>query len=283
MPRRRSAPEIEVAAAASTPRPTAPGLHGGEAIAMLVRRGLTPRLARRDVPFPRDLDEASADAIAERLRHYSFRLFLRGAILAKAPFDPATVTRYVTAERARAIADDLVALGLASAPSPGRYRLRYPARNFGGTLEWWVGRELRRTLGFDVATGVRSGAPGVGGDLDVVAAAEGKLVYVELKSSPPKHLTDVEVDAFFRRVRSLRPHTAIFAVDTALRLSDKVLPLFATVLGRGAEPPPRPERILRDTWRIAGSVYLTSARQDLIENLRAAIADAFKVLGPPAP
>jgi hypothetical protein len=93
----------------------------------------------------------------------------------------------------------------------------------------------------------------------------------------------VEVDAFFRRVRSVRPHAAIFAVDTALRLSDKVLPLFATVLGRGATLPPRPERVLRDTWRIAGSVYLTSARQDLIENLRAAIADAFKSLGPPAP
>src|SRR5512142_3392630 len=108
MPRRRSAPEIEVAAAATAPRPTTPGLRGGEAVAMLVRRGLTPRRARRDVPLPRDLDPAVRGAVAERLGHYSYRLFLRGAILARGPFDPATVTRYVSAERARAIADDLV-------------------------------------------------------------------------------------------------------------------------------------------------------------------------------
>src|SRR5512142_701646 len=121
MPRRRSAPEIEVAAAASAPRPTTPGLRGGEAIAMLVRRGLTPRLARRDVPFPREVRPEVLDALAERLGHYSYRLFLRGAILARGAFDPATVTRYVSAERARAIADDLVGLGLASSPTPGRY------------------------------------------------------------------------------------------------------------------------------------------------------------------
>src|ERR687883_549449 len=52
----------------------------------------------------------------------------------------------------------------------GRYRLRRAARTFGGTLEWWVGRELARRLGAEVETGVRSGAPGVGGDLDVVVA-----------------------------------------------------------------------------------------------------------------
>lgn len=242
---------------------------------MLLRRGLDPRLARRDVPFPADLDGPRADAIAERLGHYAFRLFLRGAILAAGPFRPQDATRYVTAPRARAMAEDLVALGLAAPVDADRLRFLHPARNFGGTLEWWVGRELRR-LGFDVATGVRSGAAGVGGDLDVVAAAEGKLVYVELKSSPPKHLTDREVAAFLRRVRSLRPQVAIFAVDTALRLSDKVLPLVRAAVP-GTDPP---RRLLRDTWQLAPSLYVASAKQDLIDNLRAAIADAFLALGP---
>src|SRR5712664_1621631 len=86
-------------------------------------------------------------------------------------------------------------------------------------------RELRRRLGCDVATGVKFRAPGLGGDLDVVAAMEGKLIYLELKSSPPKHLTQGEVAAFFARVRRLRPDVAVFAVDTALRLADRVLPL----------------------------------------------------------
>ncbi len=245
---------------------------------MLRRRGLTPKLGRRDLPFPAEEEGPMADAVAERLGHYAFRLFLRGAILAQGPFRPQDATRYVPPAAARAMADDLVALGLARAEARDRYRLRFPARNFGGTLEWWVGRELGH-LGFDVATGLRSGAPGVGGDLDVVAVAEGKLVHVELKSSPPKHLTEAEVAAFLRRVRSLRPHVAVFAIDTALRLSDKVLPLVRTVLG----PEASPRRLIRDTWRLAGTVYLTNARQDLIENLRAAIADGLLALGPTPP
>jgi hypothetical protein len=284
MAKRRTASELEAAAARRVARRHAPGLAGGgEALAMLVRRGLTPRPSRRDLPFPPGLDGPEADRVAERLGHYSFRLLLRGAILARGPFHPAAATRYVPAPQARAIAEDLVALGLAERAGDDQYRLRWRARNFGGTLEWWVGRELRRRLGFDVATGVRSGAPGVGGDLDVVAAAEGKLVYVELKSSPPKHIMPREIAAFFRRVRSLRPGIAVFAVDTALRLPDKVLPMLVAELARGSATPPPPLRLVRDTWRIAPGVYAANARQDLIENLCAAIADGLLSLGPPPP
>jgi hypothetical protein len=53
--------------------------------------------------------------------------------------------------------------------------------------------------------------------LHVVAAAEGKLVYLELKSSPPKHLSDAEVSAFFDRLRVVRPDTTLFVMDAPLR------------------------------------------------------------------
>jgi hypothetical protein len=245
---------------------------------MLVRRGLAPRLARPDLPFPRDLAGAPADRLCQRLHHYGFRLFLRGAILARGPFRPEEATRYLAPTQARAEAEALVALGLGAWLDDGRCRLLAPARSFGGTLEWWVARELRRRLALDVAFGVRSGAPGVGGDLDVVAAAEGRLLYLELKSSPPKHLMPAEVAAFLARVRALRPDLSLFAVDTALRLGDKVLPMLAAAAG-GA--PPR--RLRRDTWEVAPGLYLTSARQDLVENLCAAIADGFTRLGPAPP
>ncbi|MBI5542771.1 MAG: hypothetical protein HY901_02705 [Deltaproteobacteria bacterium] len=51
----------------------------------------------------------------------------------------------------------------------GRYRLLRPARSFGGTLEWYVARELKRRLGFEVATALalacprRGRGPGRGG------------------------------------------------------------------------------------------------------------------------
>jgi len=220
---------------------------GGEALAMLVRRGFQPTVAPLDLPFPADLEGEVAERLAERLGHYAFRLFLRGAILRGGSFSPTEATRYLKAEQAASVAEELVSLGLAEREEGGRYRLRYRAHNFGGTLEWYVARELRGRLGFDVAVGVKFHAPEVGGDLDVVAAAEGRLLYLEMKSSPPKHLAQDEVAAFFRRVRALRPHLTIFVMDTALRLSDKVLPLLQAELGASA---PEPRRVLREVWAL---------------------------------
>jgi hypothetical protein len=279
MSRRRGARELELEAAGRRAPPAVTAAAGGEALAMLVRRGLRPRLARPDVPFPRDLEGPLAEQLSERLGHYGFRLFLRGAILLHRPFWPAEATRYLSAAQADRAAAELVELGLALREPGGQVRLRWKAQSFGGTLEWWVARELRRRLAVDVAAGVRSGAPGVGGDLDVVVAAEGKLVYVELKSSPPKHIMPVEVAAFLRRVRSLRPHLSAFAVDTALRLPDKVLPLLAAAAG----VPGAPRRLQRDCWAIAPGLYAVNARQDLVANLCLAIADGLHRLAPEPP
>jgi len=278
MARRPSARDLEQRAARLPPPRPAGGAQAGEALAMLVRRGLRPRLARPDLPFPRDLDGAAADRVAERLGHYGFRLFLRGAILARGPFRPEDATRYLDAAHAELAAGQLVELGLAERLPDGRLRLLHPPRSFGATLEWWVARELARRLALDVASGVRSGAPGVGGDLDVVLAAEGKLVYLELKSGPPKHLMPAEVSAFMKRLRALRPHLSIFALDTALRLSDKVLPMLSEAAGAGA-----PRRLRRDVWRVAPGLYAASARQDLVENLCLAVADGLAALAPEPP
>jgi hypothetical protein len=277
MTRRRTARELEDAAARRRP-PRPARAPRSEPLAMLVRRGLAPRVGAADLPFPASLSGAAADRLAERLGHYAFRLFLRGAILARGTFRPEDATRYLDAAQAGRIAVDLARLGIADPTQEGRYRLRRPAHSFGGTLEWWVGRELSRRLSVEVATGVRSGAPGVGGDLDVVAAVEGKLLYVELKSSPPKHVSREELRAFVARVRALRPHLAVLAVDTALRLGDKVLPDLAGLLGTAA-----PVRLLRENFRVAPGLYAVNARQDLIENVCVAVADGLKGLAPAPP
>src|SRR6266702_4573677 len=161
MPRRRGARELELDAAGRPAPPVAPavpGVAGGEALAMLARRGLRPRLAKPDVPFPRDLEGPLADRLSERLGHYGFRLFLRGAIALQGPFRPGEATRYLDAAQSDQAAAELVELGLALRATDGRVRLRWKARSFGGTLEWWVARELRRRLAADVAAG-RAEAP----------------------------------------------------------------------------------------------------------------------------
>ncbi|MGC4001372.1 MAG: hypothetical protein QM767_29515 [Anaeromyxobacter sp.] len=68
MPRRLDAKEQERRAARRGP-PAPVAAPAGEALAMLARRGLHPLLARPDLPFPRDLDPAALDAVAERLGH----------------------------------------------------------------------------------------------------------------------------------------------------------------------------------------------------------------------
>ncbi|WP_257459278.1 DUF1887 family protein [Archangium lipolyticum] len=276
-----SARDLELHAAGAPPAPRTLLQPGGEALAMLARRGFTATVAPLDLPFPADLEAQAAERLAERLGHYAFRLFLRGAILRRAPFTPEEATRYVDVEQARGFAEELVALDLAAREDGGRYRLRYPANNFGGTLEWYVARELRGRLGFDVAAGVKFHARDVGGDLDVVASAEGKLLYLEMKSSPPKHLAPDEVGAFFRRVRTLRPHLAVFVMDTALRLSDKVLPLLQAELS--TQPPPEPRRVVREVWALTPYLYVVNARQDLLGNIGVAIAEGFRALAPPPP
>lgn len=277
---RRTARELEAAAAGRAPAAGAGEAPASEPLRMLRRRGLRPKPARPDLPFPPG-DPALARAMAARLRHYAFRLFLRGAILSPQGFAAARATRYLAAAQARACAEDLVALGVAGRLPRGRYRLLRPARSFGGTLEWWLAGELRERLGLEVECGVRSGAPGVGGDLDVIAAGEGKLVYLEAKSSPPKHLTVSEIRAFLRRVRAVRPDVALFVVDTALRLSDKVLPMFAEALARDGAPPLPAARVFRETWALGRHLFLVNAREDLVENVCRAVAEGFRALAPP--
>jgi hypothetical protein len=280
--RRRSARELEAAAAAA-PAPRVRVAPAGEALLMLARRGLHVRPTAHDLPFPADFAGDAAERLARRLGRYSFRLFLRGAIQHGASFRPAQATRYLDPTQAEAMAEALVELGLATRLPRGRYRLVQRARSFGGTLEWYVARELGARFGFEVATGLTFPVPGVGGDLDVVAGAEGKLVYLELKSSPPRHLLGPEVRAFFSRVRALRPDVTVFVVDTALRLSDKVVPMLRAELRRENAALPAPRAVVREVWALTPHLYAVNARHDLMANVGAAIGAGLRALAPPVP
>lgn len=239
---------------------------------MLVRRGLRPERTKQDLPFPPELDDRTADSISKWLAHYAFRLFLRGAIRKADAFRPADTTRYLTKAQSLNYTEVLISLGLAERVSRSRFRLKWQARSFGGTLEWYVGRELKQRLGFDVATGVQLHVRGGGGDLDVVAAAEGKLVYLELKSSPPKNLSIAETAAFCDRLTLLRPDISLFVVDTALRLTDKVLPMLVDEFRRRRLSELGPKRIASQIWAVTPHVYAVNGSRDLMANVGKAIA-----------
>jgi hypothetical protein len=280
MKRKPGARELELGAAAAAPPKTAVlRPPNGEALAMLVRRGFRPERTAADVPFPPELDEGRAEGLSKWLGHYAFRLFLRGAIQRPEGFLPAGTTRYLKLRQSMVYAEALVELGLAE-KARRQYKLKWPARNFGGTLEWYVGREMALRFGFDVARGVKLHAAGVGGDLDVIAAAEGKLVYLELKSSPPRNLDKREIAAFCDRLYLLRPDLSLFVVDTALRLSDKILPMFLEEFVRRGFEISGKKRIASQLWAVTPRIYLVNGSRDLIMNIGKAIAAGLRALSP---
>ena len=267
---------------ASLPPPAAPA---SEPLAMLVRRGFSPTLGELDLPFDPTGPEPALAALADALDRYAFRLFLRGAIQHPDGLAPEEATRFLTPEQAHEMADRLFAAGLAEELPAGRFRMRKAAASFGGTLEWYVARRLRLRYALDAAAGVKFHAPGVGGDLDVVASVEGKLVVLELKSSPPKHVGADEVGAFFDRIAALRPDVAIFAVDTALRLADRVIPMLAAAIeGRGGQKRRRaPRRVEREIWALTPHVYAVNAKPSLLGNIGRALAEGLRALSPEPP
>jgi hypothetical protein len=285
MIRRKTAREMEKEAAAATARQSRlPHVPGSEAARMLARRGLRPRAVRLDLPFPADLSGEAAERLLALLGHYAFRLFVRGVIQKAEGFAAEEATGYVKPAAACSFADALVDLGIAARMDDGRYHLIRGATSFGPVLEWYLARELERRFGFDVAVGVKFHATGVGGDLDLVAAAEGKLVYVEVKSSPPKHLSPDEVRAFFDRAGLLRPDVTLFVMDTALRLSDKVVPmLHAELTRRAGGVVVAPHRLKHELWALTPHVYAVNSRPDLMANVALALAEGLRSLAPPPP
>jgi hypothetical protein len=206
----------------------------------LKRRGLRWAAGNeeRDLVFAgAGLDAAETAALYRKMHSYAFRLFLRDVIRHRAGFTLSELERYVSAGVAERYLAELTAWRIAETEGEGRWHLcSRMARSFGETLEWYVAQLLERAFGCPAAWGVRATQGDNGGDYDVLALVEGRLLYVEVKSSPPKHISVETVRNFLRRIEDLGPELSIFLEDTHLRLEDKVVPLFLEALGPGVGP-----------------------------------------------
>jgi hypothetical protein len=92
-------------------------------------------------------------------------------------------------------------------------------------------------------------------------------------------VTQAEVGAFLRRIAAVRPDVALFVVDTALRLGDKIVPMFEAVLARAGRPE-KGRRAFRETWAFGPHVFVVNAREDLVDNVCRAIAEGIRALAP---
>jgi hypothetical protein len=82
-------------------------------------------------------------------------------------------------------------------------------------------------------------------------------------------------------VRLVRPDLVLFVVDTALRLSDKAVPMLTDELARRSETVPAPSRVERELWTLGRHLYIVNSRPDLITNIRRTIAEGLLSQHPP--
>lgn len=232
---------------------------------MLSRRGFEVLLANpeQSLLFPPGLDAAFEDELYLMLRKYSFRIFAREVIKRRASFRAEDLLKYSTLEWVEKYLSFLFGLGVIEKTGEGGFRLRSEAVfSFGDTLEWFVAKVFERELSSPALWGVRLAGVSSGGDYDVVASVEGRLVYVEVKSSPPKNIEEADVAAFLGRVYSLKPAFAIFLEDTRLRMKDKIIPFFEPML-EGREI----RRLQGETFSAENRIFITNCVPGLAVNI----------------
>lgn len=218
----------------------------------------------------------SLGSFYEMLRKYSFRLFLRDVIKHQACFSIDQVARYATSAVTAGYTEYMKKNGLIEAVSDGFRLLPGPIKSFGSTLEWFVAEIFRREFAAEAIWGIRFKRPRIGGDYDLIAKVDGAIVYVEIKSSPPKQIYQNEISAFFDRIGDLSPEISIFFVDTELRMKDKIVPMFEEEYQKRTVNPPGVLRMEKELFQIQDKVFIINAKDSIAGNIEKVLIWYFR-------
>jgi hypothetical protein len=212
-----------------------------------------------------------------RLLHsYAFRLFLRDLLALRNRYRPERLGPFFSPESVEEMAGQVERLGLIRRGPAGTVRLLADAvTDFGDTFEWFVAEILRRQFRADALWGVTIPGLSCGGDFDILALLSGKLLYIETKTSPPKHIEQKEMRAFVQRVRKLSPDLAILLVDTHLRMKDKLVPLLSEALREEGVKDAEMTRVEKETFEWNGRLYITNSKRDIVANLSLCLRSYF--------
>ncbi len=216
------------------------------------------------------------DSFYGMLRKYSFRLFIRDVIKHQKCFSIQQVTRYSTASVTGEYAEYLNEVGLIE-PVTGGFRLvPGPIKSFGETLEWYVAEIFRREFAAEAIWGIRFKRPGIGGDYDLIAKVDGSILYMEVKSSPPKQIYQSEISAFFDRMNDLAPEIGIFFVDTELRMKDKIVPMFYEEYGKRDGETREILRMEKELFQVQNRVFIINAKDSIDANIEKVLIRYFR-------
>ncbi|MGA2405065.1 MAG: hypothetical protein ABSG91_25785 [Syntrophobacteraceae bacterium] len=232
--------------------------------------------------FPPDISSSSLGCFYRMMRRYSFRLFIRDLIQIPEGDDLVPLTRYCSLRTVKSYLGILAEIGIVSLTAKG-YRLARKVPSFGHTLEWYVCEILRREFLSPALFNVKLQNTKLGGDYDVISLIAGHLVYIEVKSSPPRGVEHQDVDAFLGRLRDLEPSIAILFVDTELRMRDKLVPLLAEGLEREGKTGPdwAVLRLVNEIFHVRHYIYVVNSRKGAYSNLRTCFRDSLLREGVP--
>jgi len=250
-------------------------LHTSPLEVLLKRRGFKvfSKDPREDLLLP---SEEFIDAYYRMLHRYSFRLFLRDVIKHQTFFRVENVTRYATTGVTSDYLQYLLSLGLIAQAEGGFQLAGRLVRSFGETLEWYTAEILKREFCFESMWGVKFKRPSVGGDYDVLGKFNGSVLYIEVKSSPPKQVYPGEISAFLGRVSDLLPEVAVFFMDTELRMKDKIVPMFEEELEKKHAVAPEVERMEKELFRIGDRIFIINAKDNIVGNIERVLDRHFR-------
>jgi len=221
--------------------------------------------------FPADIPPGMKTRFYELLKRYSFRLFLRDMAKKGGGFRVEDLVRYVSPEVAAQYIQFLLSAGSIEEKDGGAFRIRNGSiTSFGPTLEWFVAEMFKREFASPAIYGVHMKDTRSGGDFDVIARWGRRLVYVEVKSSPPRGIEINEVNTFFSRIDDLIPDVALFFNDTQLRMKDKLVVLFqeelVTRYGPQAHQTHPVVRLVDELFHIHDHIFIVNSRKDAVHN-----------------
>lgn len=222
---------------------------------------------------PSDLPIFYKTRFYEMMKKYSFRLVIRDMIKHQDQFRIQDLTHYCSSKVAQGYCNLLCEMGAIIREGRGRYRTAVsPLYSFGPTLEWFIAEIFKREFASPAIYGVSVKETPSGGDYDVIASWNRRLVYVEVKSSPPKGVELSEVSTFFSRIEDLLPEVAILFNDTQLRMKDKLVVMFEEELDRRHGKESRilypVERLVEELFHVQSRIFIVNSKKDVIENFQ---------------
>lgn len=223
------------------------------------------------------LSEPNERLFYEAMSRHSVRLCLREIISHRDDFTANDLGSFSNDRERRRTIELLADIGIVE-PAGGSYRLvKGAVRSFGPTLEWFVAHLMIDRFDSPSIWGITFRGIDSGGDFDVISFFEDELIYIEVKSAPPKGIETGEARAFLERVNALLPRAAFFFVDTELRMRDRVALLFhQDFLERMKDPyPRRPDlkNLTGEIFHIDHRIFILNAYRDAATNFTVCLRD----------